>query len=221
MVVALRGDLVDAFAEDGGVGQVVAGDEDVLAVLGVRFGHVRRPDEDLADEDDGQNDAHHAQRIGHGAAQGGAVGVDAHLLQRLLRGAERRGVGRGSAEDAGRVGHGDVQREAHAYGERGADQHYGDGRRQQAQAVGAQRVEETRPDLQTEGVDEDDESETFGIGQHLRVDRESEMPGQNAGEEDERHAQRYAEKADFTESDADRRDERDHHDGLQRRMFDE
>ena len=190
-------------------------------MLGVRFGHVRRPDEDFADEDDGQNDAHHAQRIGHGAAQGGAVGVDAHLLQRLLRGAERRGVGRGSAEDAGRVGHGDVQREAHAYGERGADQHYGDGRRQQAQAVGAQRVEETRPDLQTEGVDEDDESETFGIGQHLRVDRESEMPGQNAGEEDERHAQRYAEKADFTESDADRRDERDHHDGLQRRMFDE
>ena len=119
------------------------------------------------------------------------------------------------------VGHGDVQREAHAYGERGADQHYGDRRRQQAQSVGAQRVEETGADLQTEGVDEDDESETFGIGQHLRVDRESEMPGQNAGEEDERHAQRYAEKADFTESDADRRDERDHHDGLQRRMFDE
>ena len=74
------------------------------------------------------------KRQGHGAAQGGAVGVDAPLLQRLLRGAERRGVGRGSAEDAGRGGHGDVQREAHAYGERGADQHYGDRRRQQAQS---------------------------------------------------------------------------------------
>ena len=34
VVVALRGDLVHAFAEDGGIGQVVAGDEDVFFVFG-------------------------------------------------------------------------------------------------------------------------------------------------------------------------------------------
>ena len=89
MVVALSGYFVYALAEYGRVSQVVAGNEDVFPVFGVRLRHVGGADEEFADEDDGQDDAHYTQRISHGAAQGGAVGVDAHLLQRLLRGAER------------------------------------------------------------------------------------------------------------------------------------
>ena len=221
VVVALRSDLVDAFAEDGRVGQVVAGDEDVFPVFGVRLRHVGGADEELADEDDGQDDAHHAQRIGHGAAQGGAAGVDAHLLQRLLRRSERRGVGRGAAQDARHVGHRDVQRIAHCHGQPRAEQYYGQSRRHQAQPVGAQRVEETGADLQAEGVYEDDEPEALGIVQHRRVDRQPEMPGQDTGEKDECHAQRDAEDADPAQCDPDRRNERNNHDGLQGRVFDE
>ena len=221
VVVALRSDLVDAFAEDGRVGQVVAGDEDVFPVFGVRLRHVGGADEELADEDDGQDDAHHAQRIGHGAAQGGAAGVDAHLLQRLLRRSERRGVGRGAAQDARHVGHRDVQRIAHCHGQPRAEQYYRKGGRHQAQSVGAQRVEEAGADLQAEGVYEDDEPEALGIVQHRRVDRQSEMPGQDPCEKDECHAQRDAEDAYPAEGDPDRRNERNNHDGLQGRVFDE
>ena len=128
MMVALCGDFVDALAEDGRVGQVVAGDKYVLLVLGVGFRHVAGFDEEFADEHDGQYDAHHTQRISYGAAQGRPVGIDAHLLQGLLRGTERRGVGRGAAQDTRHVGHRNVQDETHGYGQGGAEQHHGNGR---------------------------------------------------------------------------------------------
>ena len=83
------------------------------------------------------------------------------------------------------------------------------------------RAEKARADLQAEGIDEDDEAEILGIGEHRRVERQSEVPGQNAHEEDEGRAERDAEEPDFSQSDADCRDERNHHDGLQGRMLDE
>ena len=101
------------------------------------------------------------------------------------------------------------------------DRHDGDGGGDEPQSVGAHRTEETRSHLQTESVDEDHQSETFGVGQHRRVEREAEMPGQNAHEEDEGRAERDPEEADLSQSDTDRRDERNHHDGLQSRVLDE
>ena len=44
---------MDAFAEECRIGDVVACDEDVLAVFGVGAGQVRRPDEQFAQEGDG------------------------------------------------------------------------------------------------------------------------------------------------------------------------
>ena len=66
-----------------------------------------------------------------------------------------------------------------------------------------------------------DEPEALGIVQHRRVDRQPEMPGQDTGEKDECHAQRDAEAAYPAEGDPDRRNERNNHDGLQGRVFDE
>lgn len=114
-----------------------------------------------------------------------------------------------------------MQRIAHCHGQPRAEQYYGQSRRHQAQPVGAQRVEETGADLQAEGVYEDDEPEALGIVQHRRVDRQPEMPGQDTGEKDECHAQRDAEDAYPAEGDPDRRNERNNHDGLQGRVFDE
>ena len=221
MVVAVDRDFVHAFAEDGGIGQAVAGDEDVLVVFGVGARHVRGAHEEFAQENHGQNDAHDTQRVGHGAAQRGAVGVHPHLLQGLLCGTQRRGVGRRAAEDARHVGHRDLEGVAQPHGQRRAEQYDGDGRRHQPQPIDAHRAEKARSHLQTEGVDEDHQSETFGVGQHRRVERQPEVSGHDPHEEDESRAERDSEEADLAQSDADRRDERDHHDGLQCRVLDE
>ena len=214
VVVALGGDVVDALAEDGGIREVVAGDEEVLLVLGVGSRHVRRADEEFAQGDDRQDDAHDPQRIGHRAAQRRAVGIEPRLLEGLLRRAECRGVGRGAAEDTRHVGHRNPEGVAQGHGQRRSSEYDGDGRGDQAQSVGAHRAEKARADLQAEGIDEDDEAEILGIGEHRRVERQSEVPGQNAHEEDEGRAERDAEEPDFSQSDADCRDERNHHDGL-------
>ena len=143
------------------------------------------------------------------------------MLQCLLRGAQRRGVGRRAAQNARHVGHRDSEGVAHRHGQGRSEQHDGDGGRDEPQSVGAHRTEEARPHLKAEGVDEDHQSETLGIGQHRRVERKPEMPGQNAHEEDEGRSERDSEKADLSQSDTDRRDERNHHDGLQSRVLDE
>lgn len=131
------------------------------------------------------------------------------------------GVGRSAAQDARHVGHRDPEGVAQGYGKRRAEQDDGDGWRDEAQPVGPHRAEETRSDLQSEGIDEDDQSEILGVDQHRGVERQPEVSGEDAHEEDEGRAERDAEEADLAQTDADRRDERDHHDGLQGRMFDQ
>ena len=181
----------------------------------------RSAHEELPHEDNRQNDPHDAQRIGQCAAQRRAVGVEPQLLEGLLRGAECRGVGRRTAENARHVGHRDSEGVAHPHGQCRAQQRQSDGRQQQPHAVGAQRAEEAGADLQSEGVDEENQSEALGVDEHRGVEREAEVAGQNADEEDEGRAERDAADADFAQSDAEDRDERNHDDGLQRRVFDE
>ena len=124
-----------------------------------------------------------------------------------------------TTKDARHVGHGDAQRIAHGSREECAENDEPDGRGEQAQAVGPHRAEESGTDLQAQGVDEDDESETFGIGQHRGIEPQPEVSGEDAGEEDEGRAEGDAEEADLTQPDPDRGDQRNHHDGLQGRGF--
>lgn len=42
--------------------------------------------------------------------------------------------------------------------------------------------EESRSDLQAEGIDEEDEAETFGEVEHLTVDAQAQVPGDDADE---------------------------------------
>ena len=67
--------------------------------------------------------------------------------------------------------------------------------------------EETRTDLQAQGIDKEYESEILGKQQHLRVDFESEMPCDNTGEKDESHTKRYALEFYFVAGQAHRADE--------------
>ena len=220
-VVALHGDVVDAPAEERRIGDVVAGDEDVLAVFCIGPRQVRGADEEAAQEGDGQNHPHDAQRIGDGTAQRRAAVIEPQLFEHLLCGSQRRGVGRCAAQDARHVGHRDAEQAAHAGGCGRTEEHEPDGRGEEPQPVGAHRTEKARSDLQTEGIDEDDESETLGVGQHRRVEFESEVPGENSREEDEGRAEGDSEEADLPQTDSDCGDQRYHHDGLQGRGFEE
>ena len=73
--------------------------------------------------------------------------------------------------------------------------------------------------MQAERIDKEDKSETFGIFKHPRIDRESEVSGQDADEEDEGHAERDAAEPHFAQGHARRADQGDDYDGLQRRLL--
>ena len=70
----------------------------------------------------------------------------------------------------------------------------------------AQALKEARAYLQSDAVDKQDETEVLNVGENVRCAREAQVAGQDAGEEDERHAQRYSENLDTPECDAQRDD---------------
>lgn len=163
-------------------------------MFGVRLRNVRGPGEEFAYGDDAQNHAYDTQRVGQCTAQRGVVAVQLHLREHLLCRTERRGVGRGAAQDACHVAHGNTGRIAEPYGQCRTCQDDERGERNQPDAARAERTEETGADLQSQCIDEEYEPETFGESQHRRIDRESEMARCDADEENERHAERNSEK---------------------------
>lgn len=219
MVVAVCRDVADAFADDAGVGNLEFDDEDILFMFGVRLRNVRGPGEEFAYGDDAQNHAYDTQRVGQCTAQRGVVAVQLHLREHLLCRTERRGVGRGAAQDACHVAHGNTGRIAEPYGQCRTCQDDERGERNQPDAARAERTEETGADLQSQCIDEEYEPETFGESQHRRIDRESEMARCDADEENERHAERNSEKTHFAQHHAEHRDQREHDDGLNGRML--
>ena len=86
---------------------------------------------------------------------------------------------------------------------------------------GAHRGEESRADLQTEGIDEEHQAKRLGVFEHLGVDREPQVAGQDADKEDEGRAERDAAELDAAEQYADGRNERQDDNRLQGRVFDE
>ena len=100
MVVAVCRDVADAFTDDAGVGNLEFDDEDILFMIGVRLLTGRGPGEEFAYGDDAQNHAYDTQRVGQCTAQRGVVAVPLHPREHLLCRTERRGVGRGAAQDA-------------------------------------------------------------------------------------------------------------------------
>ena len=92
--------------EDGGIADEEGGDVGLvglLALLGTLPLVAREPP---AHDDDGNDDADHTERIGHGATQGRTRGRLSQLLERLLGRTERGGIGRGTAEHAHHIADG-------------------------------------------------------------------------------------------------------------------
>ena len=169
----------------------------------------------VADEDHREDDAHDAQRVGHGIAQGdGRVVVARGVGIGLLRGAESRGVRHGAREDADHRRDGGAGRQVDDVGHRYAQQHDGRGAADEREPSVLERREESRSDLQTDRKDEEDESELLHELPDLAVDRHAEVAHCDADEEDPRDAERDAADPDLAQQDAERDDQCENQDGM-------
>ena len=169
----------------------------------------------VADEDHREDDAHDAQRVGHGIAQGdGRVVVARGVGIGLLRGAESRGVRHGAREDADHRRDGGAGRQVDDVGHRHAQQHDGRGAADEREPTVLERGEESRSDLQTDRKDEEDESEFLHELPDLAVDRHAEVAHCDADEEDPRDAERDTADPDLAQQDAERDDQCENQDGM-------
>ena len=198
---------------------LIGGDVGLVGLLADGTLHVGGADEGLAGHDDGQNDAYDAKRIGDGTRQRRSVGRQAELLQGLLGRAERGGVGGGARNDAHHVGHRDAESESHGHGQQSAERHESKTEHVELHSARAERTEEARAHLQTELVDEKHQAEALGIEKHLMVDRQTEVSGENAGEEHPGDPQSDAADLDLAQTETYRHNQREHYHGLQGRML--
>ena len=214
-------DLAHGHAEYAGIVYLEGCDVGAVRVAGFGRGQVARPHPEAAHHENGQDHPYDTQRIGHRAAQRRSVGGNSQLVERLLRRTQRRRVGRRAAQYAHHFGErygGDAtQEDRHA----GADCYDAESQQVESHAAPVERTEKARSHLQSERVDEEHQSEAFGIFEHLFVDRQPEVTGQNSHEEDERDAQRDAADAHLAQCHACGADQGDDDHRLQRRMFHE
>lgn len=219
MAVREGADALYVHVENRGIGDAEGGDIRVVDLCRACRGDVGLADDGLADYDKGENDAHDAERICDGAGEGSVAYGQAELLQRLLGGAERGGVGRRSAEHAHEVGYVLPALEREGESHEGAEDDDCEGEKVELDATLAEGAEKARSDLESELVDEEHESEALGVGEHRRVYRQSEVSGEDAGEEHEGDAERYAADAQFAQTETYRDDKSQHHKRLQGRLL--
>ena len=167
--------------------------------------------EELLHEDHGDYDAHYAERVGRGVSHrhllAGPVGRGVDLKHRLLRGAEPRGIGDGTAHHADELDDGDVARGATLNEIDGEHYHHIEGDAEHGEAVHPdapllKRGEEARADLHTDGEDEEDESELTKEMKSVGLHEISEMAHNDAHKQDERDAEGDTENLDLSEINA-------------------
>ena len=166
----------------------------------VMIHEIRRSCPDLPHHRKGDDDAHYAERICHGAAQSGPVDRKMHLLQGLLGRAESRSIGGGPAEDAYHVRHLHPASVCDADSHKSAKQNHPEAKEIELHSPLAEGTEESGAYLKAQLIDEKGKPETLGEVEHLRVDGESDMSGQNTDEEDKRHAEADPHHPDLAES---------------------
>ena len=63
-----------AFVEDGRIVYLKSSNVRVVGVVVFMLLHIRRAYKELSDNDDGKNNSHHSERIGHGTTEGSSAG---------------------------------------------------------------------------------------------------------------------------------------------------
>ena len=80
----------------------------------------------------------------------------------------------------------------------------------------AQRAEEVWTHMQAKHIDKHHQAERLGVVEHLRIDRQSDVSGQNSNEEHEGHAQRHTSNANLAKCKTHTTYQRQHDHRLQR-----
>ena len=198
-------EFAERVAEHGRVADLKGGDERLVGIFFLtRFLMTREP---ALHEQKRDDDAQHAQRIGHGATERSIGGGLSQLLERLLGGTESRCVGRGTAKHAQHVLQRKIASPAHGEREQRAD--HDDTHSQQVELCPAlaEGTHEAGTDLKTQRIDKKNQTKTFGIVQHLRLHLNPQCAGKDAHEENVGHAQADAAHFELTQSEPEGADE--------------
>ena len=164
----------------------------------------------IAHENQREDDAHDAQRIGHGVAQRDIRILNARSIGIcLLRRTESRGVRHGARKDADHRGDRRVGHDMDHVGRRDAQQH--DRRRaaHQRHAAVLERREEAGPHLQSDREDEQDETELLDEVAYVVIDRHAEVAEGDAHEQNPGDPQRDASDLDLAQQDSERDGQRE------------
>ena len=194
-------------------------DEDVLLVLLVGCRYIAFAHEEPAQHNDCEYYSHNTQRIGQGTAQRRLAAVYAHLLKCLLRRSKSRRVCSCTAQYSRHVGHGNAERVAQSYGRQCTYGKQTQRRCYELCAFGTHRAEETGTHLQAQRIHEQHQTESLGIEEHVAVDGETGMTGQDADKEDKCYPKRDAAYTYLAQHHTQSRYQRQHHNGLQCRVL--
>ena len=145
---------------------------------------------DVADSDDGGDDAHHAERIGAGITQGNGIARVVELIERFVGGTQTGGIGHGTIEHTYHHGQrhlpvGEVDGERHG----DVEHHDGYGQHVERHATLLKGGEERRTYLQTDAEDKQNQAELADEVEDVRLACEAEVAHQDACKEHERHTQ--------------------------------
>ena len=207
-------DLQQGLPDNGRIQDPVRGDIGHFGPSATVF-QVNGLDDGLPQQDHCQDDPHDAQRIGHGASQGRRSAVHPELVQRLLCGTQRRGIGRRPAEDADHIRQGDLRHVTESDGHDGSQCDHAHSQDVQFHSALAESIEKTGTDLQAQGINEDDQAEILCEGEHVGIDGKPQVSGQDSAEENEGHSQGDTCDPDASQQQAGDDDQEDHHHSLQ------
>ena len=194
-VPGMRHDVVNRMSEQRRVAHTVGSDVGFLVV--VFFARMVVTLQPAAHDDEYHNNPDHADGVGHRTTQGGHRRRLSELFERLLCRTECWGVGRRSAKHAHQIREGQPAHQRNQHSQHGADEHHADTQNVEHRTAVAESRHETGTDVQPERIDEEDQAEALGIGQHLRIEFQTQGTGQNAGKEHKRNAEANAAKTEL------------------------
>ena len=157
--------------ENSGVANDERGDVGLVGLAVALVGAVA-PHEPAAHDDERNDNSHHSDGISDGTTErsGRAGSRVAELLERLLRRTECGRIGGSPAEYPHHIGQGHPSRPYGRQGYERTESHYAQPQQIEFAPPLPEGTYKAGADLQTQYIDKKDETETFGVGQHLGIE---------------------------------------------------
>ena len=164
-------------------------------------------------DDEGEDDAEHTHGIGDGVARGDGGRIDvAQVTVCLLRSSQSWCVGDGSRKNARHGGDARARKREDAQGHHDAQGNDDDAEKIEALAAVLERGEEAGTHLQTDAVDEENQSELLQEMEQVTVEVERIMAEDETDEENPRQTERHSLHPQLAQTKTQRDDQRkDHH----------